>query len=57
MAEMEGVVAEGEQPKTENVEQKAIAGRSSSFTVQHAFHLQVPMYQLQNLLASPQDVS
>jgi len=24
---MEGVVVEGEQPKTENVEQKAIAGK------------------------------
>jgi hypothetical protein len=31
MAEsMEGVVAEGEQPQTENVEQKAVGGKSAS---------------------------
>lgn len=27
---MEGVVAEGEQPKTENVEQKTVAGKHHS---------------------------
>jgi hypothetical protein len=51
---MEGVVAEGEQPKGENVEQKAISGE---YTAQHAFHLQVSLHQLHDIMACPQDVS
>lgn len=51
---MEGVVTPEEQPKTENVEQKAIAGES---TAQHALYLQVSLRQLHDIMACPQDVS
>lgn len=53
---MEGVVAEGEQPKTENVEQKAIAGTYLFNITQHGLHVQMSLRQLQIILASAQDV-
>ena len=40
---MEGVVAEGEQPKTENVEQKAIAGTYPINTTQHGLHVEMSL--------------
>jgi hypothetical protein len=43
MAEtMEGVVTATE-PKTENVEQKAIAGKSTTSAAHHAFYLEMPL--------------
>jgi hypothetical protein len=59
MAEsMEGVVSAAE-PKTENVEEKAIAGKSPAThdAAQHALHVQVSLHQLHDLMARPQDVS
>jgi hypothetical protein len=56
MAEMEGVVTAVE-PKTENVEEKAIAGKPFTHNAaQHALHVQVPLHQLHDLVARPQDV-
>jgi len=52
---MEGVVVEGEQAKTENVEQKAIGGKSSA--AQHALYLKVSLHKLHHAVAGPQDVS
>ena len=56
---MEGVVVDAEQPKTENVEHKAIAGKlpTPKPGVKHALHLQVPLCQLHDIMACPQDVS
>lgn len=57
---MEGVVAEGEQPTTENVEQKTIAGMSHQqyfFRPEDALHVPLSLHQLHNVVAHAQDVS
>jgi hypothetical protein len=57
MAEsMEGVVAEGEQPKTENVEQKTVAGKLAALTLQHGY-LFVPLYLLHHVMVASPHVS
>ncbi len=57
MAEsMEGVVTEAEAPKTENVEQKAIAGGYSISATEDEYELRVSLHQLHNLVGSPKGV-
>ena len=58
MAEsMEGVVTEAEAPKTENVEQKAIAGGYFVSTTKDGFNLETGLHKLHDIMASSQNVS
>lgn len=54
---MEGVVATADQPKPENVEEKAIQGETTPSTTQHALYLEMSLRQLHDIMARPQDVS
>jgi hypothetical protein len=53
---MEGVVATADQPKPENVEEKAIQGEPTTHATQHALYLAMSLRQLHDMLARPQDV-
>jgi hypothetical protein len=54
---MEGVVATADQPKPENVEEKAIQGEPATHPRSHALYLAMSLHQLHGIVARPQDVS
>lgn len=53
---MEGVVVEGEQPKTENVEQKTVAGKSLITTLEDAYRF-LSLFILHHVMAASPHMS